>query len=52
MIELTICLYLQDFLFPHSTSEGGVDISDARGESSHEDMTPPRSHVSFLSTKH
>ena len=48
--ELIICLYIQDFLHPHTSGEGDVGISDARGESSHEHMTPPASHVPLLST--
>ena len=46
-----ICLYLKDFFQPHTSGKGYVGISDARGESSHENMTPPASHVPFFSTE-
>ena len=49
--ELTISLYLHIFLCPHTSGEGGVGISDARGELSHEHMTPPASHVPLFSTE-
>ena len=44
-------MYLHDFLRPHTSGEGGVGISDAHVESSHEHTTPPISHVSLLSTE-
>ena len=38
-------MYLHDFLRPHTSGQGGVGPSDARGESSHEKMTPRSSNV-------
>ena len=49
--ELTIGLYLHDFMRPHTSGEGGVGTSDGHEESSHDHMTPPTSHVQFFSTK-
>ena len=36
---------------PHTSGEGGVGSSDARGQSSHEHMTPPTSHVPLFFTE-
>ena len=35
-----LSLWEQDFLHPPTSGEGGVGTSDARGELSHEHMTP------------
>ena len=44
-------MYLQDFLQPYTSGQGGVGPNDARGESSCQKMTPCSSHVPLLLTE-